>query len=108
MAATGIRTSSDSHEKTPVEVSSFVMDFSQFLGAGESLSSAGPAAVQSDGAGGSPLVVDSVQLLTSSISVTVSAGVDDGLYFVVVPVTTNLGNTWEGAVRVVVQNPTEG
>lgn len=104
----GLRIAEGQHTKTPDEINSFSLDYSPHLGDGETLSSVVTQTVKSDGVSGAPaLAVDSTNIGTDSISVSLSGGVDGGLYFVVTKMLTNLGQQIEGAVRVVVQNAVE-
>lgn len=104
MTIPGLRVATGQHNRTPDEVTAFTMNFTDALGDGETLTTVDAQEVIVDGATGTDLVIDSIQILSSSLSITVSLGEDDGIYFVKVRMNTNLGQKIEGAVRVVVQN----
>lgn len=105
MACTGLRLADGVHNHTPNEVTSFSMTFANLLGDGESVSSVSSTTVLDEGSPG--LTVDSTQVSTPLVVVTVSGGVANENYFVVVKVLTNLGQTLEGAVQVYVDDAVE-
>lgn len=105
MSCVGLRLADGVHNHTPLEVTSFSMTFANLLGSGESVSSVLTTTVLDEGV--PSLVVDSTQILSPNVVVVVSAGVAGENYFVVVKVLTNLGQTLEGAVQVVVDDAVE-
>ena len=105
MSCTGLRLATGVHNHTPNEVTVFSMSFVNLLGTGESISSVVSSSVLDEG---SPsLAIDSTQIVGQTVVVSVSAGVAGENYFVVVKVTTNLGQTLEGAVQVFVDDAVE-
>ncbi len=103
----GLRIASGEHTKTPDEVNTFSLSYAPHLGELETLLSVDSQSVVVDGAVGTDVVIDSIAISDSSINVSVSAGVDGGMYFVKVRMLTNLGQKIDGVVRVVVQNAVE-
>lgn len=95
----GIRVAEGFHEKTPTEVTSFSITFASGLASGEGVSSVISTTVIVDGTAG--LTIDSTQVVSPLVNVTVSGGVAGSIYFVVVEILTNLGQELEGAVKVV-------
>ena len=96
----GIRVAEGFHEKTPDEVTSFSISYTSGLASGEDVSSVINTTIIIDGTAG--LVVDSAEVVSPLVNVTVSGGVTGSIYFVTVKILTNLGQTLEGAVKVVV------
>ena len=105
MSCTGLRLAAGVHNHTPNEVTSFAMSFANLLGSGESVSSVLTDTVLDEGV--PSLVVDSTQVVSPNVVVTVSAGAAGENYFVVAKVLTNLGQTLEGAVQVFVDDAVE-
>ena len=103
----GLRIATDNFTKTPDEVNTFTLDYSPHLGDLETLLSVDSQSVTSDGAVGTDVVVDSTSINPATIAVTVSLGVDGGVYFVKTRMLTNLGQKIDGVVRIVVQNASE-
>ena len=105
MSCTGLRLAAGVHNHTPNEVTSFAMSFANLLGSGESVSSVSSSTVLDEGTPG--LAIDSDQVVSPNVIITVSAGVAGENYFVVATVLTNLGQTLEGAVQVFVDDAVE-
>ncbi len=103
----GLRIAAGEHLHTPNEVTSFSLSYADHFVVGEEISSIVSSTVIVDGATGTDIVIDTVQDVVDLVNVTISAGEDNGVYYVVVTITSNLGQTIEGAVEVVVQNAVE-
>lgn len=103
----GLRIAAGEHLHTPNEVTTFSLSFADHFVSGEVISSIASQAVIVDGATGVDIVIDTVQIAVDLVNIKISGGEDDGVYYVVIGITTNLGQTIEGAVTVVVQNAVE-
>lgn len=102
--AKGLRVAAGTHQKTPDEVTAFSLDFSSALVTGETVQSVTGSTIEVDGTAG--LVIDSTQVVTPLVNVVVSSGVAGSRYLIEIQVSTNLGQTLEGVVKVAVRERT--
>ena len=100
---TGIRLADGVHEHTPAEITAFSITFVNGLSSGEAIATLDASGVVDDdqpSLGGPILAIDSTQIASPLINFVVSAGVAGATYMVTAKITTNLGQTLEGAVLV--------
>lgn len=102
MSCEGIRLAEGVHNHTPNEVTTFSLTFENLMVSGETISSVDSTTVLDEGTPG--LTIDSTQIVSPNVVLSVSGGVAGQNYFTVVRITTNLGQTLEGAVQVFVDD----
>ncbi len=106
---TGIRLASGEARHTPAEKTAFSITFVNGLGAGESISTLDASGVIDDDQPslGAAIAIDSTQIASPLVSFVISGGTAGATYMVTARITTNLGQTLEGAVMVKCNNAVE-